>query len=79
MKTKAISTVCKVLGVGHFVSQSVADLLLNTEGNLQEKHLGINKVEAMQSRIDATASRQDKLLAMYAKAAAKATTITSKS
>lgn len=73
MKTKIASTVCKVLGAGHFAAQSVADVLLNTEGNIKENHLGINKVEAMASRVDATSSRQDKLLVMLAKAKAKTT------
>ena len=71
MKTNAVKFACKTLGAIHFVAQTTADIVLNAEGNLAEKHLGHSKQETMQHRIDKTNSHQQKLVNMYAKQAAK--------
>lgn len=67
MKTKFFNATCKVLGAGHFIAQSSADLLLNAEGNIASKHLGKDKVEVMKSRVDKTNAYQERVVTAYAK------------
>lgn len=67
MKTNAVKIACKTLGAIHLVAQTTADLVLNAEATLAEKHLGHSKVETIQHRIDKTNGYQQKLVNMYAK------------
>ncbi len=67
MKTKFFTATCAVLGAGHFVAQTTADLLMTAEANIAEKRLGKDRVEVMQARAKATNDLQDKIAQGYAK------------
>lgn len=67
MKTLIVSNACRVIGAGHFVTQSAADMLLSFEGSICSKYLGQDKQETMQNRVAKTNDTQQKLVALYAK------------
>ena len=60
MKNSLVKGVCKVLGAGHFVTQSTADLLLTAEAGLAYKALGNDRLETMKHRISKTNAYQRK-------------------
>ena len=62
MKTLLVKTVCRALGAGHFVAQSTADILLESEASLATC-IGKDKSETKEWRKSKTTSYQDNVLA----------------
>ena len=78
IKQTAVNVVRQIFGATHFVLQSSADIVLESEGIFVEKTIGTNRQEVKLERLDRTEYLQNKCVSKIKDLKARARAINNK-